>query len=154
MRAAALSWDSSFTRNINNPALSSRGVESESSSDMSEPVTVYVVDDEPIIVTTLAAILNHSGFYATGFTRAEDAIKAAESEGPSLLISDVVMPGMNGVDLAIHLKSMCPMCKILLFSGQAGTDDLLGLTSELGHDFELLGKPVHPQDLLNAIRKL
>ena len=84
---------------------------------MPQPVTVYVVDDEPVISSTLTAILNVSGFQATGFTSAKDALQAAESEGPSLLISDVVMPGMNGVDLAIHLKSICPDCKILLFSG-------------------------------------
>src|SRR5580658_9231151 len=87
--------------------------------------TVYVVDDEPIIALTLAAILNASGFRASAFTSAEDAIKAAERDGPALLITDVVMPGMNGIDLAIHLKSLCPKCKVLLFSGQAATSDLL-----------------------------
>jgi CheY-like chemotaxis protein len=121
---------------------------------MPEPVRVYVVDDEPVIATTLAAILNASGFRATAYTSAEDAIKAAECEGPSLLISDVVMPGMNGIDLAIHLKSICPNCKVLLFSGQAATNDLLESASRLGYDFELLSKPIHPKDLLAAIRKL
>ncbi len=115
---------------------------------------MYVVDDEPVIASTLAAILNASGFQATAFTSAEAAIKAAESEGPSLLISDVVMPGMNGVDLAIHLKSLCPKCKVLLFSGQAATSDLLESASKSGHEFELLSKPIHPKDLLAAIRKL
>jgi DNA-binding NtrC family response regulator len=121
---------------------------------MPEPIRVYVVDDEPVISTTLAAILNLSGFRATAFTSAEDAIEAAESEGPSLLISDVVMPGMNGVDLAIHFKSKCPKCKVLLFSGQAATRGLLDSARKLGHDFELLNKPIHPNDLLAAIRKL
>jgi DNA-binding NtrC family response regulator len=121
---------------------------------MPEPVRVYVVDDEPVIATTLAAILNASGFRATAFTSAEDAIKAAKSEGPSLLISDVVMPGMNGVDLAIRVKSKCPKCKVLLFSGQAATADLLDAARPLGYDFELLNKPIHPKDLLAAIKKL
>src|ERR1700678_3425363 len=121
---------------------------------MPEPITIYVVDDEPVIASTLTAILNGSGFQATGFTSAEDAIRAAESESPSLLISDVVMPGMNGVELAIRLKSICPDCKILLFSGQAATNDLLESASKRGHEFELLSKPIHPKDLLAAIRKL
>jgi CheY-like chemotaxis protein len=94
-------------------------------SQIPEPIKVYVVGDEPVIASTLAAILSASGFQATAYTSAEDAIKAAECEGPSLLISDVVMPGMSGVDLAIHLKSLCPKCKVLLFSGQAATNDLL-----------------------------
>jgi DNA-binding NtrC family response regulator len=98
--------------------------------------------------------LNASGFQATGFTSAEDAINAAECEGPSLLITDVVMPGMNGIDLAIHLRSLCPKCKVLLFSGHAATTDLMNSASKLGHDFEVLAKPIHPEDLLVAIRKL
>jgi DNA-binding NtrC family response regulator len=122
--------------------------------DMPEAIKVYVVDDEPVISMTLVAILNASGFQATGFTNAKDAIQAAECDGPSLLISDVVIPGMNGVDLAIHLKSVCPNCKVLLFSGQATTNALLDSASKLGHNFELLAKPIHPKDLLAAIRKL
>ena len=121
---------------------------------MPEPVTVYVVDDEPIICRTLVAILNASGFRATAFTSADEVIKAAESEGPSLLISDVMMPGINGIELAIQLKAKCPECKVILFSGQAATNDLLDFARKKGHDFELLSKPVHPKDLLAAIRKL
>jgi DNA-binding NtrC family response regulator len=117
------------------------------------PQTVFVVDDEPVIASTLAAILNASGFQATAFTSPEDAIKAAEREGPSLLISDVVMPGMNGVDLAIHLRSLFPKCKVLLFSGQAATREIIDLAKNAGHDFELLAKPIDPKDLLAAIRR-
>ena len=117
------------------------------------PQTVSVVDDEPVIASTLAAILNASGFQATAFTSPGDAIKAAEREGPSLLISDVVMPGMNGVDLAIHLRSLYPKCKVLLFSGQAATREIIDLARNAGHDFELLAKPIHPKDLLAAIRR-
>jgi len=60
---------------------------------------------------------------------------------------------MNGVDLAIHLKLLCPKCRVLLFSGQAASADLLKSAKEAGHDFELLLKPVHPKDLLAAIRR-
>ena len=121
---------------------------------MPQLASVYVVDDEPVITWTLAAILNASGFQATGFTSAADAIKAAESGCPSLLVTDVVMPGMNGIDLAIQFESICPDCKVLLFSGQATTGDLLNSAKEAGHDFELLAKPVHPKELLAALRKL
>jgi CheY-like chemotaxis protein len=74
--------------------------------------------------------------------------------GALWLISDVIMPGMNGIDLAIRIKSKCPNCKILLFSGQAATADLLESARTEGHDFVLLEKPVHPSDLLAAIKKL
>src|SRR5580692_7709148 len=62
---------------------------------MPEPVKVYVVDDEPVIAWTLAAILNASGFQATAYTHPEEAIRAGECGGPSLLIADVVMPDID-----------------------------------------------------------
>jgi CheY-like chemotaxis protein len=116
--------------------------------------TVYVVDDEHVIAFSLAAILNRSGFRALAFTNPEKALQSAETEAPSLLISDVIMPEMNGIDFAIRLKSMCPSCKVLLFSGQAATVDLLAAASKKGHDFQVLAKPIHPKDLLAAIAKL
>jgi DNA-binding NtrC family response regulator len=115
---------------------------------------VFVVDDEPVIVLTLTAILKSFGFSAKGFPAAKDAIQAAESECPDLLITDVSMPGTNGIDLAIQLKSLCPRCKVVLFSGHATTAGLLETARSQGHEFTLLTKPVHPKDLLAAIAKL
>ena len=85
----------------------------------------FVVDDEEVIASTLAAILKISGFASMAFADPWEALRTAESQPPSLVISDVIMPGMNGIDLAIRIKSKCPNCKILLFSGQAATADLL-----------------------------
>jgi DNA-binding NtrC family response regulator len=81
--------------------------------------TVYVVDDEQIIAFTLAAILKKSGFSAVAFTNPLDALKSSEFQPPSILISDVKMPEMNGVELAVRIKSRNPVCKVLLFSGHA-----------------------------------
>jgi DNA-binding NtrC family response regulator len=98
------------------------------------PQKVFVVDDEPVIVLTLTAILNTFGFSTKGFQSAKDAIQAAESECPDLLITDVSMPGMNGIDLAIQFKSLCPSCKVVLFSGHANT---AGLPGQSHLDFSL-----------------
>ena len=117
-------------------------------------IKVFVVDDETVIATTLTAILKQSGFDAVAFTNPHQALAAAGEKSPDLLISDVVMPQLSGIDLAIQLKKKVPACKILLFSGQAATADLLSSAREKGHDFALLSKPVHPTDLLNAIRSL
>ena len=73
---------------------------------------------------------------------------------PALLISDVMMPGMTGVELAIHFRKAQPECNILLFSGQAVTADLLDKARAEGYDFDLLSKPVHPADLLATLRVL
>lgn len=63
---------------------------------------------------------------------------------PNLLISDVVMPGMTGVELGIGIGRDFPACQVLLFSGQAATAEMLDDASAHGHSFELLAKPVHP----------
>jgi len=112
---------------------------------------VFVVDDEVIIAKTLWIILNQAGFQATAFSGPDDAITARAELVPDLLISDVVMPGMSGVELAIHFRKAQPDCKILLFSGQATTANFLEEARCQGFDFELLPKPVHPVQLLQKL---
>ncbi len=112
---------------------------------------IFVVDDEPIIASTLAIILNTNGYSARWFTRATEALTAAQFDNPDLLISDVAMPGLSGVDLAIQMKARFPKCKILLFSGQATRLDLLGDACSQDHEFLVLSKPMHPTELLYQI---
>jgi DNA-binding NtrC family response regulator len=109
---------------------------------------VYVVDDERVIAQSLAMILTQAGFEATAFEDPFEALAAAEKVTPHLLITDVVMPGMSGVDLAIQFHKLFPECRALLFSGKAATADLLNTARSQGYEFELLSKPVHPTDLL------
>jgi DNA-binding NtrC family response regulator len=114
---------------------------------------IFVVDDEKTISETLAAILCGSGFNAVSFTNPLAAIESAHWRAPDLLISDVVMLELSGIDLAILVKRRYPRCKILLFSGQADTDDLLKRAREGGYEFNLLAKPLHPTALLREIEK-
>jgi CheY-like chemotaxis protein len=115
---------------------------------------IFVVDDEPIIASTLAAILQMNGFTAKFFTCPEEALKAARLKAPDLVISDVAMPSISGIDLAIQMRAQYPKCKILLFSGQAVSMDLLEDARAQGHDFDLLLKPVPPTELLFEIGKM
>ena len=121
----------------------------------SNPVPrVFVVDDEHVIASTLAAILKLHGYSATFFTSPREALEAARSKAPDLLISDVAMPGISGIDLAIQMKIQYPRCKVLLFSGQAATQDLLEDARSQGHNFQLLEKPVHPSAMLSRVGAL
>jgi DNA-binding response OmpR family regulator len=109
---------------------------------------VFVVDDERIIADSLATILNNSGYQAYAFYDAESALLACELGNPDCIITDVFMPGMSGVDLAVEIKKRFSACRVLLFSGQSATADLLATVRGRGHDFDVLPKPVHPKDLL------
>ena len=109
---------------------------------------VFVVDDEACIADTLASILRGSGYSATAFYDGESALAACSPSAPDLIISDVVMPGISGIELAIQVRGRYPQCKVLLFSGMAATSDLLEEARLQGYDFEVLAKPVHPADLL------
>jgi CheY-like chemotaxis protein len=113
---------------------------------------VLVADDEQVIANTLAIILNQHGFEARAVYSGEKAIEALDTFQPDMLISDVIMPGMTGIEAAILTRERMPKCKILLFSGQAATADLLEKARADGHEFEILAKPVHPTDLLAKLR--
>jgi CheY-like chemotaxis protein len=112
---------------------------------------ILIVDDEKVIADTLSIILTHAGFITMTAYDGVSALRIANAITPALLISDVVMPGITGVELAIMLTQSIPNLKVLLFSGQASTVDLLEKARHGGHHFTALTKPVHPTDMLKRI---
>ncbi len=112
------------------------------------PDYVLVVDDERIIADTLVEILSLKGYAATAAYDGASALEIARDVPPDVLLTDVVMPGMSGIELAIEMRRIAPSCQILLFSGQAATLDLLKQAHAQGYDFRILAKPLHPSELL------
>jgi CheY-like chemotaxis protein len=134
------------------PTVSLRDVPaaSDESKGSHRPV-VLVVDDESVIADTLAEILSRSGYAGVAEYDGDSALETALLTPPEMLITDVVLPGMTGIELAISVRRIYPDCKIILFSGQASTADLLAHARADGHHFTLLNKPLHPQDLLARV---
>jgi CheY-like chemotaxis protein len=122
----------------------------KNASQTHRPV-VLVVDDESAIADTLAQILTMSGYAAMPVYDGEEALETALLMPPELLITDVMLPGMSGIELAITIRRIFPDCRVLLFSGQAATTDLLTSAKRSGHEFTLLSKPVYPTDLLRRV---
>jgi CheY-like chemotaxis protein len=112
---------------------------------------VLVVDDEDLIADSVAEILNRNGYEATARYSGKTAIRYVEEECPDILVSDVIMPDYNGIQLAKAVHLLCPETRIVLLSGNIATSDLLHRASREGHSFELLAKPVHPLELLKAL---
>ncbi len=120
-------------------------------SDSSYKSRVLIVDDEHTIADTLAMVFKIKGHEAMAVYSAEKAVEAVEEFEPDVVLSDVIMGKMTGVDLAIYLSKARPDCKVILFSGQTDTANLLAEANRKGHAFRLLAKPIHPEKLLEDI---
>jgi len=115
-------------------------------------VKIIVVDDEPLIADTLVNILNGEGHQALGVSDGASAIRWAEMHRPEAVVTDVIMPGMNGIETAKRILKIIPKCRIILFSGQAASTDLLAKAHAEGYTFEVLAKPINPELLLEKLR--
>ena len=109
---------------------------------------VLVVDDECSIADTLTEILKRSGYQVKTAYDGPSALEIALLTPPDVLITDVVLPGMSGIELAIDMRRIFPDCKVILFSGNAATSSMLASATGAGHNFTLLTKPVHPKTML------
>jgi DNA-binding NtrC family response regulator len=131
---------------------------SEERSTMNVPqrlLRVFVVDDEDVIASSLAMVLRfQGGIHARSFNQPLEALRAAQVEAPDVLITDLWMPQLSGIDLAVQLQDICPACKVLLFSGHATAGPLLDAARTNGYKFEFLSKPVHPATLMARIQEL
>ena len=114
---------------------------------------ILVVDDERRIADTLAEILEMSGFHVATAYDGWEALEAAARFHPDYLLSDVLMPRMTGVDLAIAIRKTYPNTRILLFSGQAGISEILMDGYRRGFEFELIAKPIHPLKLIERLKE-
>jgi CheY-like chemotaxis protein len=122
-------------------------------SDLQSPAPrILVVDDEKVIADTIVQILNRNGFIAEAAYGGAEAIEKAKRVCPELVLSDVLMPQVDGVEAAIAIRKLCPETRIILFSGQASTVEILARARERGHTFELLPKPIHPTELIKRLR--
>jgi CheY-like chemotaxis protein len=114
---------------------------------------ILVVDDEKVIADTIVQILNRNGFIAEPAYGGEEAIEKARRYCPELVLSDVLMPQIDGVEAAIAIREHCPETRIILFSGQSATVEILARARDRGHTFELLPKPIHPTQLIKHLRE-
>ena len=113
---------------------------------------ILVVDDEALIADTICQILNRNGFIAEAAYSGTEAIEIAKRNCPDLLLSDVLMPHIDGVEAAIAIREFCPDTRIVLFSGQSATVEILQRAKDRGYTFELLPKPIHPAELIKRLR--
>jgi DNA-binding NtrC family response regulator len=112
---------------------------------------ILIVDDEPEVTDSLAAILTRHDYEVRVASNAEGAVETVAAWAPDLAIVDVVLPQMNGIELAMVIRDSHPYCRVVLFSGQQTTQSLLEEAAKKGNLFEILAKPVHPMFMLDYV---
>ena len=115
---------------------------------------ILIVDDEPAITESLALIFSRSGYEVRTAHSAEEAIETFAAWSPDVAVLDVMLPCMNGLDLAVVLRDNHTQCRLVLFSGHQGTQALLEEAAKKGNMFEILAKPVHPLFMLDYVSSL
>jgi two-component system phosphate regulon response regulator PhoB len=115
---------------------------------------ILVVDDEPDAVELVAFNLKTAGFEVVTADDGEEALRKAQSAGPDLIVLDLMLPEMDGLEVCKHLRSgeATANVPIIMLTARAGeVDRVLGL--ELGAD-DYLTKPFSPRELVLRIKKL
>jgi DNA-binding NtrC family response regulator len=114
-------------------------------------IRVLVVDDERNIADTLCLILQTRGHMVRAAYSGEDAVLIAQSFRPHAVVSDVIMSGMTGLDLAMWIAEHCPECKVLLLSGNASAFPMVEESIRRGHMHTILAKPIHPREIMDFV---
>ncbi len=152
--AGLVTWNSE--ENASEPVPRQVGASGErqdaTNDSSSRQLRILVVDDEMLIADTLVRILNLNGFAATAVYSGEAALAASPGFCPDIVLTDVRMPGRNGIETGILIRQQCPSTRIVLFSGQAGVSGLMDQARRDGHNFELWPKPIHPKELVRRLR--
>jgi DNA-binding NtrC family response regulator len=114
-------------------------------------VRVLVIDDDCTVADTLVMVLNFSGFDAVAAYSGESALELASQSSFDNVVSDVMMAPMNGIQATLAISEIHPSCQVLLISGNERTSQLLQEAFDVGHEFTILAKPVHPTTIIDHL---
>jgi CheY-like chemotaxis protein len=118
------------------------------------PAQVLVIDDDTAVADSVAMVLRMDGFEVTVAYTGEAGVELSRNRSFEYLVTDVVMPQMNGIEAAIEIRKLLPECKVLLVSGDNDAGALLEEALSRGYQFEILATPVHPLVLFETLRSM
>lgn len=121
---------------------------------MSGRARILVLEDEELVRRTLLLVLERNGYTVRGASSAREALQIAPEFLPQVLICDINLPDMNGIQTALWFRRMAPQCHVLLLSGDTSSAELLAEAAARGHQFEALPKPMAPTELLARLEQL
>jgi len=112
---------------------------------------VLIVDDEGRVVQSIAGVLQDEGFQVATAESGEEAIGVVQKEDPDIVLLDIWMPGMDGIEVLKKLKWMSPDCQVIMISGHATISTAMAAV-KLGA-FDFIEKPLSLDVLLTTIRR-
>jgi len=113
------------------------------------PTKILIIDDEPSIHTVISAYLKAEGFDFKSAMDGSSGLSTALSYQPDIIILDVMLPGMDGIELLAHLRQESDVYVIMLTARTEETDKIVGLS--IGAD-DYLTKPFSPRELIARIK--
>lgn len=112
---------------------------------------ILVVDDERNVVRAFEEILATRGHEVIGVHGAEEAIRRLQDAGVELMILDIRLPGMSGLDALARIRKLRPTLPVIVMTGQGTTDTAIEATKRGAYDYLL--KPFEPAEMLRTIAK-
>jgi signal transduction histidine kinase len=116
-----------------------------------DEIRLLLVDDEISFLNPIAKRLKKRGYIAELATSGEEALSALEKRAADVVVLDVKMPGMNGIETLQQIKSKYPDTEVILLTGQASTQD--GVEGIKSGAFDYLTKPIELEHLIGKIRQ-
>lgn len=110
---------------------------------------ILVVDDEPSILQSLSGLLSDEGFEVTTAVNGYEALKIIDTESPDLVLLDIWMPGMDGIETLKEIKENNPFIQVIIISGH-GTIETAVKATKFGA-FDLIEKPLSIDKIIVAI---
>jgi two-component system, NtrC family, response regulator AtoC len=116
-----------------------------------QPFSLAVIDDEPLALKGLARLLKREGYPVQTFCSGEDFLRRMAKEKFEIILTDVHMPGMDGLELLHKVQDDCPDTEIILFTGYASIDNAVQAIKEGAFDY--IEKPLSPEKVLQVVRR-
>jgi len=111
---------------------------------------ICIVDDQPYIGSTISNILKDEGYQAIVFQDAESFWQSLDTVVPSLVLLDIWLPGLDGLQLLKRLQGRFPELPIIMMSGHAGIETAVSAIKAGAYDF--MEKPLHLEVLLDKVK--
>jgi|UniRef100_A0A7V6A224 DNA-binding NtrC family response regulator len=113
-----------------------------------EKMRVLLVDDEIEFVSALAERLNLRGFDTATATSGEEALQKVAASPPHVVLLDMLMPGMNGLEVLTRIKRDHPEIKVILLTGRGSWDGIQGIREGA---YDCLMKPIQIEELMQIM---